>query len=301
MFDGTNSRRHSSSWHASEGSDSLHCLRDGVYLHCMDGPRASDAASRPPVTDDCLKVIVELGGHARTRANRKEASTEVGRGSHARPQGTLLFLKKPDGIEREATAGTRQRAVVVTLTGAWFAATPQLVAPTGAHLELRRWTPTRRAVAIAEQLLNPLAFRGLASGLYRESRVLELAAEAINSCSAAAEPASSGLRPEEHARLLRLRDLLDRHSGERLSMPQIAGIFSCNATTLQRQFRQTFGTTIFDYLRQSRLQRAALALAHEGTSVALAAEIAGYGSQANFSTAFRRHFGASPKNYRMRI
>ncbi|MBP8278605.1 MAG: helix-turn-helix transcriptional regulator, partial [Propionivibrio sp.] len=38
-----------------------------------------------------------------------------------------------------------------------------------------------------------------------------------------------------------------------------------------------------------------------GVSVARAAEIAGYSSQANFSTAFRRHFGLSPKHYRVKV
>ena len=47
--------------------------------------------------------------------------------------------------------------------------------------------------------------------------------------------------------------------------------------------------------------RAAWALRHDGASVARAAEIAGYASQANFSTAFRRHFGQPPKTYRARV
>jgi AraC-like DNA-binding protein len=51
----------------------------------------------------------------------------------------------------------------------------------------------------------------------------------------------------------------------------------------------------------ARLRRAAWALQHGGANVARAAKIAGYASQANFSTAFRRHFGLPPKMYRARL
>ena len=86
-----------------------------------------------------------------------------------------------------------------------------------------------------------------------------------------------------------------------LSLAQLVRAMGFTATTLQQQFRLAFGKAVFDYLRASRLQRAALALQHDGVSVARAAEIAGYSSQANFSTAFRRHFGLSPKHYRVKV
>ena len=77
----------------------------------------------------------------------------------------------------------------------------------------------------------------------------------------------------------------------------MARAMRCNCNSLQQQFRAVFGKTVFDYLRASRLRRAAVALQNEGVSVARAAEIAGYSSQANFSTAFRRHFGVHHRNH----
>jgi AraC-like DNA-binding protein len=58
--------------------------------------------------------------------------------------------------------------------------------------------------------------------------------------------------------------------------------------------------SIFDYLRESRLKRAALAIEKKGHSIAYAAAIAGYSSAANFSTAFRKYFGISPKALKSR-
>jgi AraC-like DNA-binding protein len=70
--------------------------------------------------------------------------------------------------------------------------------------------------------------------------------------------------------------------------------------TLQRHFRAMWGTTVAQYLREGRLSRARLALERDGISVAQAACIAGYGSAANFATAFRRRFGVPPGQVRAR-
>jgi AraC-like DNA-binding protein len=103
------------------------------------------------------------------------------------------------------------------------------------------------------------------------------------------------------ARMQRLQDLLDSGEADAMDMHGIAQCVGSNATTLQQQFRQLHGQTIYDYLRAQRLQHAATALQLRGVSIAEAAEMAGYTSPANFSTAFRRKFGFSPKHARQRL
>jgi AraC-like DNA-binding protein len=284
------------------GENSLHYLREGVFLRCVDlvHPR-SDVIMRATLQGKCVKVLLKLEGSARARLGRLDLPMDAGRGKKARPKGAVLCLERPEKFECRCPAGERQRLVVVTLTAAWFASGRQLAAPALGHLEARCWTPAPRAVAIAEQLLAPTAFQGPMRGLYLESRSLELVAEALALTASPDQAPPPDLRPDEYARTRRLRDLLDSGHADALSLAEIAREMCCNVTTLQRQFRLVFGTTIFDYLRVVRLRRAAWALQHEGTSVARAAELAGYASQANFSTAFRRHFGLPPKAYRTRI
>lgn len=48
-----------------------------------------------------------------------------------------------------------------------------------------------------------------------------------------------------------------------------------------------------------RLQRAAQTLAATEDSLAIIAEAVGYQSEAVFSTAFKRHFGVRPREYRV--
>jgi AraC-like DNA-binding protein len=283
------------------GESSLRCLREGVFLRCADVIHPHSDVMRATLPGRCMKVLVKLEGNARARLGRHDLPVDAGRGGEACPKGLVLCLERPEKFDCRRPAGERQRLVVVTLTAAWFASGRQLAAPAPEPLEAHYWTPTPRAVAIAEQLLVPTAFQGPVRGLYLESRTLELVAEALALTASPEQTPPPGLRPDEYARTRRLRDLLDSGRADTLSLAEVARAMCCNATTLQRQFRQVFGTTIFDYLRAARLQRAAWALQHGGANVARAAEVAGYTSQANFSTAFRRHFGLPPKTYRARV
>lgn len=288
-----------------QGVFTIRRLRDGMHLHCTDIVHLQSLTTRTLMQGKCVKVLLRLEGGARVRFGRQVLPLDSGCGLRACPKGFVVCLGGPEEFERRCEAGCRQRMVVVTLAPEWFAAARMREHLASDHLTVRTWMPTPRAIAIAEQLLHPAAFEGPLHGLYLESRVLELVAEALARTQEESPTESQvlppGLRPGEYARACRLRDLLESGRADRMSMDEMAQSMRCNANTLQQQFRQSFGTTIFDYLRSARLQRAAQALQHDGVSVARAAEIAGYGSQANFSTAFRRHFGSPPKIYRARL
>ncbi|MFC3216921.1 helix-turn-helix transcriptional regulator [Comamonas sp. JC664] len=121
-------------------------------------------------------------------------------------------------------------------------------------------------------------------------------------CEAAAAGGSAArLLPREHQRLRELHAFLASGQADALSMDAIARQAGVNASTLQRQFRSVYGTTVFEFLRECRLQRARQALERDGITVGQAALLAGYTSAANFATAYRRRFGLAPKLARVRV
>lgn len=285
------------------GRFSLARLRDGLYLHCTDVEHLHDMTARFASIEEGVKVLLKLEGNAEVSFGGTPLHLDAGQGRAARPRGAVLKLAVPEDFERRCRAGTRERMVVLTMTPGWFAASGIDAGRFGRHLAVHTWQPSARAVAIAEQLVRPAAFVGEMQSLYQESRALELIGEALSRVAGSAEtpPATAGLRPADYRRVARLRGGLQDGEFDGLGMGDIARAIGCNANTLQRHFRQVFGCSIFDYLRQCRLRRAAEALRERGVSVGQAAEIAGYGSQANFSTAFRRHFGLTPKAVRGRL
>ncbi|MGP1387536.1 MAG: helix-turn-helix transcriptional regulator [Thainema sp.] len=61
-----------------------------------------------------------------------------------------------------------------------------------------------------------------------------------------------------------------------------------------------FGTTVFGYLRDYRMQQAQRLLRSPHATVAQVAAQVGYRNPEAFSTAFRRKFSVSPKAYQLR-
>ncbi len=79
------------------------------------------------------------------------------------------------------------------------------------------------------------------------------------------------------------------------SVPQLASILGLNRTRLRLIFKAEHGRTITDFLTALRLERAWQLLEAGDLPVSQVGEAVGYGYGANFATAFKRHFGISPR------
>lgn len=77
-------------------------------------------------------------------------------------------------------------------------------------------------------------------------------------------------------------------------MLDLARRLGANVTTLQANFKAAFGTTIFGYVRNRRLEMARVLLLDHGLGVAEAGYRVGFTNASAFTAAYRRHFGHSP-------
>lgn len=272
-------------------------LRPGLEVHCADVRDLHDLTIQCMERGESLHLALILDGEVDVSFGSRRLGLSTG-GSRHRPQAVCVALSEPALFVRRAWRGKHERKVSITLSREWLAAIdPEGDAGYAAlfdrHLAVERWKPTPRAVALAEQLIRPLDDPPLLRKLHQESRVIELAAEALRQLLGVTPPPS--LLPREGRRIADVRDLLDSGAAHGMSLEEIARHAGTNASTLQRQFRVAFGTTIFDYLRRGRLLRARHALEREGRSIVEAACIAGYTNPANFATAYRRQFGITPR------
>lgn len=106
-----------------------------------------------------------------------------------------------------------------------------------------------------------------------------------------------GLCRPEHARLERVRSMLEQSPEQNHTLAELAALAAMSQSSLRSKFRQRYGCTVFDYLRDCRLSLARRYLL-EGYSVQQAAWMSGYQHATNFSTAFRRRYGVSPGEVR---
>lgn len=82
------------------------------------------------------------------------------------------------------------------------------------------------------------------------------------------------------------------------SLVELSRMVGVNRNKLNRGFKKVYGDTVFNILRNTRLTRACYLLQNSELSLPEIAYSIGYNSQANFTTAFRQHFGQTPKNVR---
>ncbi|MEN5081220.1 AraC family transcriptional regulator [Bosea sp. TWI1241] len=159
---------------------------------------------------------------------------------------------------------------------------------------VRRLPPSRRLAELAHQSLSDI-YSGSLGELFLEGCTLSFAAELCRIVSEDdAQAGRSGLGPRERERAFHLRATLDEHIVETPSLDALAAMFAVNATTLGRQFRQAFGSTIFGYVRSRRLDLAQLLLRSQDLPVSAVGYRVGFASPAAFAAAYRRRFGYAP-------
>lgn len=223
-----------------------------------------------------------------------------------RAQSVLMHLAQPEPFRRISRRGRYARRLSLGLSADWLAQlqhSTQCRCPAplaqllSHHLRPVAWQPTARALTLAEQIVRPPALAPWLQAIHLESHVLALLGEVLHPWQEPAEiqPASTELPAATLRRLRELREFLQSPDADGCELEAIARRAGMGVNRLQAQFRQAFGVTVMAFLRDSRLQRARLALERDGLCIKQAAAVAGYTSAANFSTAFTRHFGLTPK------
>lgn len=286
-----------------QGRAGLWRVRPGFYLYTADWMHLQDMQCQAMLHPG-VHVLLRLQGCAGLSLGDTPLLPDPQAQDVTGSAGLAFFLAEPTPMIRQASLETCERMVGLLLMPQWLEnhglLSMDIRAGWGRHLSYRRWRPSARATTLANQLLRQGTQANPLQQLLCESKALELVAEALDFL-ACDQPESAGLRPDEFRRVSRLKVFLDSGEADRLDLAAIAQYAGCNANSLQQWFRQAYGKTIFDYLRESRLRRAARLLEQDGISVGQAAEVAGYNSQSNFSTAFRRCFGICPKQMRCKV
>jgi AraC-like DNA-binding protein len=82
-------------------------------------------------------------------------------------------------------------------------------------------------------------------------------------------------------------------------LTELARRVGLNTTKLKMGFRGLFGRSVFEHVRNLRLEYARSLLAQGDLDVTRTCYEVGYNSLSHFSKAFRQAFGASPRRFAM--
>lgn len=143
-------------------------------------------------------------------------------------------------------------------------------------------------------------YTGTARTLFLESCALGLLAAQIDATTLEQRPTASATERSLTRKLEAARAHLDEHFARPPTIRSLARIVGTNEFALKRGFKEAFGSTIFGYVRQRRMEHAVAEL-HDGRSVETTARSAGYDCPRSFADAFRRHFGVLPSAVSRRV
>ncbi len=105
---------------------------------------------------------------------------------------------------------------------------------------------------------------------------------------------SDKIRSSDRDALVALREYLHRHFTGDHSLRSLALEFGLNEFKLKKGFKALFGTTVFDYVHDLKMDYARHLLVSGGTYISEVAGMVGYKNPNHFSTAFKRKFGINP-------
>lgn len=278
-------------------------IRDGVELAISDDCFHEDLKILTCDRDHPIELSYTLIGTETSSLETTRAGQYAFYGSGLAPGETL-----------EITANQRSLQVVIHIEPAVFcqwlsSLSNQLPAEIGNWMKPldqpyhTQICQTTAAMQTALQQILQCPFRGLTQQIYLEGKVWELVAlhlaetltqtlDADTTC----EPKL--LKPEDIERIHYAKDVLVTRLDQPPSLIELARLAGINDYKLKVGFRQVFGTTVFGYLHDCRMERSRQLLDAGDLSIAEAARAVGFVNRSHFAIAFRKKFGVNPRDFR---
>lgn len=167
------------------------------------------------------------------------------------------------------------------------------------HLAFFSFEPGRNLIALAHKIENPPpVLRGELLSMFITAQALDIMWQSCLTLVAERRdkvhtPSLMSLRQCEGVKNFILANL-----GSDLSIGMIAREAGASTSAIQRHFKDQFGITVFEFIRQKRLEAAHAALVNDGVTVSQATHLAGYNNISSFTTAFKKAYGITPKQVR---
>nr|WP_298911059.1 AraC family transcriptional regulator [uncultured Nostoc sp.] len=149
--------------------------------------------------------------------------------------------------------------------------------------------------SVAEQIIN-CPYQGIAKLMFLQVRVLELIRLQLTPMlvdQGGVQPLPR-LKAETIARIHHAREILHSRIDNPPSLLELSQLVGVSDRTLRRGFQELFGTTVFSYITNQRMEWAEELLRQGNLSVAEVANLVGYCNLGHFASAFRRRFGITP-------
>lgn len=279
--------------------DLLVCVAEGVY--------ADPFIYGVSPGEDIVTLRMIVSGEIEFRSNEAVRNRYV----HI-PQGTASILSMPEAHDSEFEILERQPLASVTmhfhagrfsaLMGFETDEMPPMLHPFQHNDGKYNYCsmPLTQAMTRAVFDMVKAPYQGSLRRRYFQAKSTELLCLFVDAAQQNSEydPSSSNVRRRNLIQVQDARRLLLQNFVEAPAVEQLARAVGLNRTELRREFKALYGVTIAEFLLKHRMEHAWRLLQNKELSVKAVANAVGYAHAGNFSAAFRRCYGVSPKDIR---
>ncbi len=151
--------------------------------------------------------------------------------------------------------------------------------------------------------IHQTMYQGLILRTFLESKVLELLALVLSQYGDDQKPSSEQVMLREHDEeaLLKAKKIVMDRLQNPPSIKELARMVGINEFKLKSGYKQLFHTTIYQHIRQERLNLAKVLLAEDRWNVGQVARQIGYTNKSHFATKFKEKFGMFPKQFQQNL
>ncbi|MCW3466311.1 helix-turn-helix transcriptional regulator [Chitinophaga nivalis] len=134
---------------------------------------------------------------------------------------------------------------------------------------------------------------GIFKQLLIEGKVLELLLLQLEQFTSHDCRAFCSLKKTDIDKIYQARDIIASRPHAPCSLLDLAQLIGTNEFTLKKGFKEIFGTTVFGYLQEIKMEQAHRMIL-EGKNINEVADFTGYKHHSHFTAAFKRKFGLAP-------
>lgn len=136
---------------------------------------------------------------------------------------------------------------------------------------------------------------GYLKKLFIEAKVIELFLHQVEQFEQInGKGISASLRKSDIEKIHQVKAVIEQKMDEPFSLLDLSRMVGINDFKLKKGFREIYGTTVFGYLHDLKMQRAKQMLLNLDTTISEVSRLAGFKNQTHFTVAFKRKFGVVP-------
>lgn len=99
---------------------------------------------------------------------------------------------------------------------------------------------------------------------------------------------------------LGVHEYINKNFSRKITVEMLCDMFGCSRTTLMNSFKSRYDSTVGEYLNELRLKNAKKMLDNSEKSIKAIASECGFSDQNYFAKVFRKKYGETPSDYRVK-